>query len=449
MQTRRQTDYHNVPIRDLLLNRHKRVVPKKRRNIIQDNIEKEKTEKHEKQEKQEKHEKRVRFNIPSSSPQLRHLRDSPPPPDSPHASHASHISHIPWSTRLELAKQKQQQLDELIHQQRQELFSSTTLDIPHPLTDEVQRVDTATTLVSLATPDHPIYMIIDTESFKFDNKLLPLQIAWCAYMWIESEKELLQMSDISTVYVDEILHDPAFDELPPHCLQKHKTNNAHYPCMTASDVLQQLENFIQKFNINILVGYNISWDFAAIGNLIDRFNPKSTSFDSQCDNPFNPMRLNYIDLMHETVKKYGQQLAAFGIQDGTIHRADDSNRIMLRKNKRYSKSIYSASYVLQSFFGVTQEHLADHDVKHEALLLQKCLTDFGQSSIEYNMCYPQNNCYQRMLHFANELIEDPSSASDDYNPSQILDDDVCLFTSGDSDVDGKPPKVKKDKEEMF
>jgi len=254
------------------------------------------------------------------------------------------------------------------------------------------------------------FMLIDTESFRFDNnELLPLQIACGVYEWNEADLRLDNIGNY-TVYIEQIYYNQHFrDAIPAGCLKKHDENIAanSYLVSDANHIIQNMIDLIEIHQVSTLVGYNISWDFLAIANLGATFCKDIEGFDHRCDNPFNRMRLDYLDLMHEIVKKYGRELTSQGIHDGTVHRAEDSNRIVLRRNTKFSKSIYSAEYVLQHFFGVSQHHMANTDVADEALMLEKCLLEFGLSSLEYNVAYPQMNCYQRMLHYANELFVDP------------------------------------------
>lgn len=269
------------------------------------------------------------------------------------------------------------------------------------------------------------FMLIDTESFKFDNDLLPLQIGCGVYEWDEHEM-CLKTIDNYSVYVEQIYYNQHFrDAIPAGCMQKHDENITlnNYMVSDANLILNTIRELIETHRVSTLVGYNISWDFLAIGNLASTFCKDIDGFDPRCDNPFNPMELDYLDLMHEIVKKYGRELAIQGIHDGTVHRADDSNRIVLRRDTKFSKSIYSAEYVLHHFFGVSQHHMANTDVTDEALILEKCLTDFGPSSLEYNISYPQMNCYQRMLHHANEMFVDPIDVNTE------TDDEECSSSS--------------------
>lgn len=260
------------------------------------------------------------------------------------------------------------------------------------------------------------FAIIDTESFRMNNEetLLPLQIACNVYEWNERTNELMLKAKYSS-YISEVLLDEKYRScIPKKCLQRHELNlqQQDIQLTSASQILTDIRGLLLNNEIQpVLTCYNISWDFLAIANLVNLFGP-SPGYDPACDNPFNPMALNYLDLMHEIVKKYGRELTEIGINDGTVHRANDSNRLLLRKNNKFSKSIYSAEYVLSHYFGVSQIHMAQTDVSHEALILGKCLSEHGYGGLEYNVCYPQVNCYQRMLHLANEMYSDSSSSSD-------------------------------------
>jgi hypothetical protein len=284
------------------------------------------------------------------------------------------------------------------------------------------------------------FMLIDTESFKFDNDLLPLQIGCGVYEWDEHEMCLKNIADYS-VYVEQIYYNQHFrDAIPAGCMQKHDENITlnNYMVSDANLILGTIRELIETYRVSTLVGYNISWDFLAIGNLASTFCKDIDGFDPRCDNPFNPMELDYLDLMHEIVKKYGRELAAQGIHDGTVHRADDSNRIVLRRDTKFSKSIYSAEYVLHHFFGVSQHHMANTDVTDEALILEKCLADYGPSSLEYNISYPQMNCYQRMLHHANEMFVDPIDVNTETDDEEE-DEDSSSLEEGEY----RPPKKNR------
>jgi hypothetical protein len=298
-------------------------------------------------------------------------------------------------------------------------------------------------------------LVLDTESFRFDmstgDVLLPLQLAWGIYEWDADNnvlEELSQSQSHRTIYVSELMclsqYRNAVKAVSERCFQRHeqKMKEMNFPLMTAFQVLETLQQDIEEFNVDTIVGYNLSWDFMAIGELVRSFFPicgnyritgcpTLDSFDPNADNPLNPMGLRYLDLMHEVVKKYGEDLVIQGIRDGTVHRAATSNRIQLRRDNRYSKSIYSAEYVLKHFFGVTQNHLADDDVRYEALLLEKCIKDFGLDFLEYNIFYPQQSCYQRMVRLANLFYEE----EDENLHGFIVGDEVGLDDGEDDESD--------------
>lgn len=299
---------------------------------------------------------------------------------------------------------------------------------------------------SAAPPSAFVYLLLDTESFKVANlQLLPLQIACGVFMWDGEAKHLIEL-ERWTAYVHEVYYDDAFmAEIAPNCVKRHKENCdlGQIAVLPAGQVMHEVVRLIRDHHVSSIVGYNVSWDFAAIRNLTRTLCCAATAswsshIDARCDNPFNPMGLAYLDLMHEIVKKYGEELTVQGISDGTIHRADDSHRLMLKSGgSRYSKSIYSAQYVLQHFFGVDQEHMAQQDVCHEALLLEKLLHEFGPASLEHNICYPQESCYQRMLHLATKMFDDGEEKDEGQkecvSPAGATEtDEVCLFDSSDS-----------------
>lgn len=255
------------------------------------------------------------------------------------------------------------------------------------------------------------FLLFDTESFKFQfsnskNKiLLPLQFAYGVYNWTGTELDCLARS---TMYLSEIITSSrcrkSLKKQSERCFKRHEENmkSANYPLVTAAQLFNRLHDVIITHNVDTIVAYNISWDFESLRNVMSLFNVEHDSFCSQSNNPFNPMRLHYLDLMHQTVKLYGRELIKNGIQDGTVHRAQTSKRIMLRRG--FGKSVFSAQYVLQLFFNVSQKHLAQDDVDDEALLLEKILQDFnGADKLELNICYPQQSCFRRMVNIAHEL----------------------------------------------
>lgn len=278
--------------------------------------------------------------------------------------------------------------------------------------------------VESIAPDVPFrVLVLDTESFNLNVQqdepplLLPLQIAWGVYEW-NPDLASLECIASETKYVKEVFDNPFIRsqlyDLSPNCLQRHEDHLAHMgdknALTNAQTIIEELCNTITVCHVSTLAAYNISWDFQALRNMIERLCAwYPPSVDPSCDNPFNPLSMFYVDLMHLVVTKYGAELVSQGIQDGTIHRPEsESDKLMLRKNNRkYSKTVYSAEYALKYFFGVTQQHLADDDVIQEALLLEKGLCDFGASGIEYNICYPQQSCYQRILHLASHMYVDP------------------------------------------
>lgn len=270
---------------------------------------------------------------------------------------------------------------------------------------------------ALTQPDAAVMLVLDTESFTFrvegSELLLPLQLGWGIYRWDEECRELCYLHH-RTVYVSELMcvseYRATVKGMSERCFERHeqKMASTNFPLMTGAQALEALMDDLDRYLVRTIVGYNLSWDFQAIGNLRHCFVPmesEAATLSPFADNPFNPLGLNYLDLMHQTVKSYGAELVFQGIRDGTVHRAASSERILLKRNQRYGKSVYSAEYVLQHFFSVKQNHMADDDVRYEALLLEKCLLDSGLLGVEYNIFYPQQSCYQRLIHLARPMLE--------------------------------------------
>lgn len=293
---------------------------------------------------------------------------------------------------------------------------------------EQQRIEAAT------QPDtNEIFLVLDTESFKIPTELsshtlVPLQIAWAIYEW--NKESLVQISR-TVAYVSEVMCTSNFrDEIrsiSERCFLRHeaKIKESKYPMMSATDIFKCLKNDIDKYGVNTIAAYNISWDFEAIGNLLRIFYPDGGvdilfAFDARCDNPFNRMRLSYVDLMHEVIKKFGERLARSGIADGTVHRSTNG-KVMLRKNERFSKTIYSAEYTLYNLFGIVQKHLAEEDVDHESRLLEVILQEFGADDLEYNILYPQHSSYEQMSRIATKiLIEDIETEEEECEAAEVL-----------------------------
>lgn len=340
--------------------------------------------------------------------------------------------------------------------------------------------------------DTNVFLVLDTESFTFHvmghDVLLPLQIAWSIFQW-DSERGVLEDKHHCTIYISELMcvseYREAVRRMSHRCFERHeeKMSSTNFPLMTANQALTVLLDDLTSFHVNTIVGYNLSWDFQSIRNLRNLFiemdtSPVFTELSCTADNPFSPLGLNYLDLMHQTVKSYGEELVLQGIKDGTVHRSATSDRVMLKKNQRYGKSVYSAEYVLQHFFGVFQNHLADDDVRYEALLLEKCLVDFGLRGLEFNILYPQQSCYQRMIQMAHGLLDaidmDEDSfvvpdgegedvevhSSDDEEVAELLrslsatlvmppTEEECLFESTDDGDDVPPPDSSNDALELL
>jgi hypothetical protein len=190
-----------------------------------------------------------------------------------------------------------------------------------------------------------------------------------------------------------------------------KMKTSRYPIVSVTELLSRLSLSILSTSTKpTLCAYNITWDFEAIANLIRIFCESPIihpSFDARCENPFNPLRLHHVDIMHEIIKKFGQRLVNAGIQDGTVSRTTNNTRTMLRKGgQKFSKTVYSAEYALHHLLGITQQHLADKDVEHEALLLQYIIQNCtnGPDDLEYGILYPQRSCYHHMIKLANTTM---------------------------------------------
>ena len=271
-----------------------------------------------------------------------------------------------------------------------------------------------------------VYLVLDTESYQIESELgsktiVPLQVAWGIYKWNPYTLRL-DLITKNTCYITEIMcigrFRDAIKKVSERSYLKHEANlkTKGYPLLAVKDLLKVLDETIQSYCVTTLVGYNISWDFDALGNLIRLFGVEHASFDCRCDNPFNPLKIMHVDLMHEMVKKYGRRLVQLGIKDGSVSK--DPHKTWLRKNTKYSKTIYSAEFVLQHLFGISQQHLADDDVEHEALMLEKIIQEFGESSLECGIMYPQRSSYEYMVRIANEELA--STAETEETVIQVL-----------------------------
>lgn len=258
-----------------------------------------------------------------------------------------------------------------------------------------------------------VFLVLDTESYQIESELgsktiVPLQVAWGVYKWNENSLRLDLISK-NTCYITEIMcigrFRDAIKSVSERSYLKHEANmkTKGYPLLAVKDLLKVLHETITENCVSTIVGYNVSWDFAALANLIQLFGVEHPSFDCRCNNPFNPLRIRHLDLMHEMIKKYGRHLVHLGIKDGSVHK-DPHNKTWLRKNTKYSKTIYSAEYVLEHLFGISQQHLADDDVEHEALILERVIQQFGVASLEYGILYPQKTSYEYMVRKANEVL---------------------------------------------
>jgi hypothetical protein len=79
----------------------------------------------------------------------------------------------------------------------------------------------------------------------------------------------------------------------------------------------------------------------------------------------------------------------------------------LKPKQRYSKTIFSAEYVLKHYFNITQLHLADDDVEHETMLLEKILKDHGEEALEYGFMYPVRSAMDIMRKIARRALDMP------------------------------------------
>lgn len=284
-----------------------------------------------------------------------------------------------------------------------------------------------------------IFLVLDTESYRVSTELgsqtlIPLQVAWAVCRWNAQLKKLETLKRV-ICYVSEVictsrLRD-AIRGISERNFLKHeaKLQSTKYPMLSIKKIFDGLKRCIYKFKVKTLAAYNISWDFEALRNLLRLYYPGSNQdcpvlscFSSRCDNPFNFFKIRHVDLMHEVVKKYGDQLIESGIKDGTISRKN--NKVILRKDVPYSKTVFSAEYVLHDFFNVSQRHLADDDVEHERLLLEKCLCDFGLDNLEYGILYPQSSSYQIMIRKATRALKDVEI---DNSEVKVLNKNECWF----------------------
>lgn len=292
--------------------------------------------------------------------------------------------------------------------------------------------------------DH-IFLVLDTESYRVSTELgsqslIPLQVAWAVCRWNKQLKKLETLKRV-ICYVSEVictsrLRD-AIRSISERNFLKHeaKLQSTKYPMLSIKKIFEGLLRYIRKFKVKTLAAYNISWDFEALRNLLRLFYPGAnhncpvlSSFSSECDNPFNLFRISHVDLMHEVVKKYGDQLVESGVKDGTISRKN--GKVMLRKDKLYSKTVFSAEYVLHDFFNVSQRHLADDDVEHERLLLEKCLCDFGADRLEYGVLYPQSSSFQIMIRKATHALKD---VPDESTERKNMEKTECWFLEEDDE----------------
>lgn len=283
------------------------------------------------------------------------------------------------------------------------------------------------------------FLILDTESFNFrvyndpDERemVLPLEIAWGVYEWTDQNE--LRLTKTFHCYLAELAclshYKDQLKEFSRRTFEKHERNlnDHHFPLTTVINCLEEL--YFDVLTVDAIVAYNVSWDFNAIGNLLRVFYPETAQpvrmpsgcpvideYDGFADNPFNLMRVPYLDLMHMLIKRYGEQLVHRGIKDGSVHKSRTSEKLFLKK--RNAKSIYSAEYAIRAFFGVDQKHLADEDVVCEAMMLEKILRDFGLNCLEYNIIYPLKSTYKRMIHMATSIYEMTHPPQNDKPPAE-------------------------------
>lgn len=251
------------------------------------------------------------------------------------------------------------------------------------------------------------FLLLDVEATRIQTdgtevRLLPVQVAWNTYDWYEGTRRLVP-GETTVAYVSELVCQQRFrEQLIPGWLSKHEREMQRhgFPMRSAAQVLEQLVARLTQER-RVLVAYNASWDLRALGDLARTFAPQVADVRPDADNPFHRLGVRCLDLMRATVKCFGRELVASGIADGTIARSG-SGAIRMKSDRE--RSVYNAAYVLRTFFNLQQEHLADKDVEHEALLLGRLLTHRGLHNVELGSMEPQETSYQIIERLARESL---------------------------------------------
>jgi hypothetical protein len=301
-------------------------------------------------------------------------------------------------------------------------------------TFKVERT-TRTIIRSLEYPtQHTIgnVLIFDTETFEMIGEWYPYQISWGVYRWNESTK-MLDLLHHEMYHTSEYIHLNKYRSyLSEKMLKLHTLRGLNE--MSAVNIVKRLDETISEFNVNTIAAFNISYDFEKVRKLIkfaraisnknnEELTLKNIEYNHYITNPFRHPRLKYLDLMHVCGCSYVDKLIEMGINDGYIWNNIDTKQLKLTKIKG-KKGVYSAEYMLNKFFGVKQTHFADDDVKHESLLLEKILQDFGEHNIDYNVCYIDSmyNLFKKRVNSSKHDIPWESPYSPKHQPSSESED---------------------------
>lgn len=271
------------------------------------------------------------------------------------------------------------------------------------------------------------FLLFDLESFQFNLNMTDKEIdketnikndikndiknepLWTPHQFAWSIFKVLNGTEIIPIlnknyYVSEIWIDQYFRQemltssknaMKIHLEQMKRTQ---YPMKRSIDILKDMINDIEEFNVSILCGYNITSDFKAIKTLYNTFsNPISNDIIEESlfsINRINPFKISvdYLDLMTNTSMLYMDYLIEEGLKDEKIFRNAKTKRIKLR-GRDDTKSIYSAEYIVKKFFDLKQTHYASDDVDVESKLLNKLLHEKGFKQLELNDTY-SNDLYR-------------------------------------------------------
>ena len=247
-------------------------------------------------------------------------------------------------------------------------------------------------------------LLFDIESFdlKIENKQrtrwIPHQISWGIYSY-NDDTQKMEMYKKRNYYVSELWVHPTFrhqiETKFKKSYQRHmlEVSKSKYPLKNAHKIISQMLKDIERYDVTTLASYNISSDFKMLNNLVEcvcqetNKTISSKVFDRRYSNPFRKESLRYCDLMHNVSILYMDYLIDEGFKDEKIFRNATTKQIKLR-GRNNSKSIYSAEYILDKFFGEKQSHTANDDVDLEAKMLGKIIKEKGIKSLEFNVMYP-------------------------------------------------------------